>query len=56
MTCGGERSNSDAIAMKRRLERWMSWNISAHASAAGELRGVVLAPIAPPMVLICING
>ena len=32
MTCGGESSNSEAIAMKRRLERWMSSNISAHAS------------------------
>ena len=41
--------------MKRRLERCMSSNMSAHASEAGDTRGRVLAPMALTIVLICIN-
>src|SRR6478736_3356339 len=43
-TCGGESSNSEAIAPKRRLDCCSSRNISPHASEAGETRRLACVP------------
>jgi hypothetical protein len=55
MTWGGESSNSDATAKKRRLEACMRSNMSAHASEAGDTRTRVAGALTMNMVLTRIH-